>query len=538
LRAAVDVEHRQDLRRDQPAADADRDDAADPDGARRGVRVPLRHVQHRRPGPVLRRADLLALGRPPLRRHVAAAARVPGDARRRRRGRRLGRDRRRAEGGGRRPRGDLDDHAELDRVLRRPVPVRARRPAAGLRALGAEVEPDRALGPAARDLGQPAAAPRRHLHRPLRAGGLLVHPQPDHPRLRGQGGRVQPRGGPLRRHLGLAQVRDRPGDLGRVRRPGGLDGHPRLGVLDRDERHPGEPDRVHRHRRRPARARPPDRDRAGGAALRRPRGGHVHPRARPDRVPARAGGQPGHDHPGPHRPLRRRRAAAGLRLAGAAVAAEAPGATARHQPAGGGAVSAMAATLRARVPTGARAIGLIGVGFGFLAMWLALPPFEVRAQGAPVALAVIGLGCGAWALQGREWRIGGWAVGVSIVAVLIAVWAQGRSTDTLAAIVNAGLLASTLQYATPLGWAAIGGVISERSGVVNIGLEGMMLTGAFFGIWAAAWSGTWTVGLLVAIVAGGALAAVHAIFTIHLRADQIVIGTAINFLALGITGYM
>jgi len=201
-------------------------------------------------------------------------------------------------------------------------------------------------------------------------------------------------------------------------------------------------------------------------------------------------------------------------------------------------VSAVAATLRSRVPTGARAIGLIGVAFGFLAMWLALPPFEVRAQGAPVALAIIGLGCGAWALQGREWRIGGWAIGIAVLAVLIAVWAQGRSTDTLVAIVNAGLLASTLQYATPLGWAAIGGVISERSGVVNIGLEGMMLTGAFFGIWAAAWSGTWTVGLLVAVIAGGALAAVHAIFTIHLRADQIVIGTAINFLALGITGYM
>jgi simple sugar transport system permease protein len=201
-------------------------------------------------------------------------------------------------------------------------------------------------------------------------------------------------------------------------------------------------------------------------------------------------------------------------------------------------VSAVAARLSARVPTGARAIGLIGVAFGFVAVWLALPPFEVRAQGAPVALAVIGLGCGAWALQGREWRAGGWAVGVAIVAVLISAWAQGRSTTTLAAIVNAGLLASTLQYATPLGWAAIGGVVSERAGVVNIGLEGMMLNGAFFGIWAAAWSGTWVVGLLVAVLAGGVLALVHAIFTIHLRADQIVIGTAINFLALGVTGYM
>ena len=124
------------------------------------------------------------------------------------------------------------------------------------------------------------------------------------------------------------------------------------------------------------------------------------------------------------------------------------------------------------------------------------------------------------------------------MAVLIAIWAQGRSTATLGDIVNSGLFASTLQYATPLAFAAIGGVVCERSGVVNIGLEGMMLMGAFFGIWAAAWSGTWTAGLLVAMVAGGLLASIHAIFTIHLRADQIVIGTAMNFLALGITGYV
>jgi ABC-type uncharacterized transport system permease subunit len=81
-------------------------------------------------------------------------------------------------------------------------------------------------------------------------------------------------------------------------------------------------------------------------------------------------------------------------------------------------------------------------------------------------------------------------------------------------------------------------MFSERSGVVNIGLEGMMLIGAFFGIWADDWSGTWVVGLLVAMLAGGGLALIHAFFSIHLRADQIVSGTAINFLALGITGYI
>jgi simple sugar transport system permease protein len=65
-----------------------------------------------------------------------------------------------------------------------------------------------------------------------------------------------------------------------------------------------------------------------------------------------------------------------------------------------------------------------------------------------------------------------------------------------------------------------------------------MLTGAFFGIWGTAWSGHWYVGLAIAMLSGAAMALVHAIFAIHLRADQIVTGTAINFLALGITGYM
>jgi simple sugar transport system permease protein len=72
---------------------------------------------------------------------------------------------------------------------------------------------------------------------------------------------------------------------------------------------------------------------------------------------------------------------------------------------------------------------------------------------------------------------------------------------------------------------------------VNIGLEGMMLMGAFFGIVAADKLDSWPLGLLAAMVAGGLTALIHAIFSIHLRADQIVSGTAINFLALGVTGY-
>jgi simple sugar transport system permease protein len=72
---------------------------------------------------------------------------------------------------------------------------------------------------------------------------------------------------------------------------------------------------------------------------------------------------------------------------------------------------------------------------------------------------------------------------------------------------------------------------------VNIALEGMMLAGAFFGVLGADKGGHWAFGLLAAIAAGGVLALIHAVVSIHFRADQIVSGVAVNFLALGVTGY-
>jgi simple sugar transport system permease protein len=127
---------------------------------------------------------------------------------------------------------------------------------------------------------------------------------------------------------------------------------------------------------------------------------------------------------------------------------------------------------------------------------------------------------------------------MGVLGTASGIWIQGVERETLEAVFTAGLLAATLRFTTPLAFAAMGGIFSERSGVVNIGLEGMMLTGAFFGIWGSLWSGSWVVGVLMAMVFGGVLAFIHGIFCIHLRADQIVSGFAVNLLALGVTGYL
>jgi len=96
------------------------------------------------------------------------------------------------------------------------------------------------------------------------------------------------------------------------------------------------------------------------------------------------------------------------------------------------------------------------------------------------------------------------------------------------------LVFSTIRLTTPLLLAALGGMFSERAGVINIALEGLMLSGAFTAAAVTATTGSVLLGVLVGVVAGVALAAVHAVACIQFKADQVVSGTAINILMLGL----
>ena len=185
----------------------------------------------------------------------------------------------------------------------------------------------------------------------------------------------------------------------------------------------------------------------------------------------------------------------------------------------------------------ATSLGTAGIVLGLCAFLITIPPLDARSLTVPLVLGILAAVLGVAAVSRGAKRAGFGAIAAGVIGAGLAVLATRSSTDHLDQVFTASLIASMLVFATPLTFAAIGGMFSERSGVVNIGLEGMMLMGAFWGIWGADKTGSWVWGLAIAMASGGLLALVHAFFAIHLRADQIVGGTAVNFLALGITGY-
>ncbi|MBH8562995.1 ABC transporter permease [Nostoc sp. CENA67] len=99
-------------------------------------------------------------------------------------------------------------------------------------------------------------------------------------------------------------------------------------------------------------------------------------------------------------------------------------------------------------------------------------------------------------------------------------------------------LVASVRLAVPLAFAALGGLYSERSGVLNIALEGMLLTGAFTSAVATFYTGNVWLGVLAALLAGGLVGLLHAFLCVTLRVDQLVSGLAINLVTAGFTSFL
>ncbi len=104
-------------------------------------------------------------------------------------------------------------------------------------------------------------------------------------------------------------------------------------------------------------------------------------------------------------------------------------------------------------------------------------------------------------------------------------------------VANTDLLVAMIRLSTPITLAAIGAVVCERAGIVNIAMEGIMIVGAFFAAVGAIYSGSPWVGLIMGIVAGGVFSLIHAVATVSFHLDHVVSGAVLNILAMGITRY-
>src|SRR5260370_32755593 len=137
---------------------------------------------------------------------------------------------------------------------------------------------------------------------------------------------------------------------------------------------------------------------------------------------------------------------------------------------------------------------------------------------------------------GSQPRLRTWLqIGFWIVSGIMLLTLNGAQFGPAATI---SILAITVTKSTPNTLGALAGIRCERSGVVNIGIEGMMLTAAFSGFMAGVYTHNLGIALVAAIGSGALMALLHAVLSITFRVDQIISGTVVNILAVGLTGYL
>jgi general nucleoside transport system permease protein len=205
----------------------------------------------------------------------------------------------------------------------------------------------------------------------------------------------------------------------------------------------------------------------------------------------------------------------------------------------------------------ARVLGIVFVAMGFAAAWwfglgsepgsestlglngrsaeIEIPPLALPSRETALLLAGICVFLGAIQLTRGFGKRANLILGVVVGCFILAFLIWAARDDSLNML---GLLQSTLLRSVPITLGALAGLLCERSGVINIAIEGMMLTAAFTGAIVGSAAGSTIVGLILAVVLGGLLGAMLAVLSIRYRVDQIVGGTVINILALGLTSYL
>jgi simple sugar transport system permease protein len=159
-------------------------------------------------------------------------------------------------------------------------------------------------------------------------------------------------------------------------------------------------------------------------------------------------------------------------------------------------------------------------------------PAMLTAEVAGVVSVALGVAFAGLDL-GRGLRRAAIALNIALFVLSLLCWADAGKTMSLV-----GLIQSTVQRSIPLVLGALAGCLCERSGVINIAIEGQLLLGAFCAAIAASAAGLLWLGLVCGSLAGGLLGALLAVFAIRYLVDQVVLGVVLNVLASGLTGYL
>jgi simple sugar transport system permease protein len=170
--------------------------------------------------------------------------------------------------------------------------------------------------------------------------------------------------------------------------------------------------------------------------------------------------------------------------------------------------------------------------------WVTLPDITVPALATIIVLVVLMSAAAAWAwLRARDHVPTPMWLHVAVGLAFIVAFLTYVGAGTTSVIPMVSLLGGALALSVPLVFGAMSGVICERSGIINIAIEGQLLFGAFAAAVVASMAGNGYAGLLAAPIAGGLVGAVLAWFAVMYRVNQIIVGVVLNTLIIGLTGF-